>query len=72
MNTDADAIVVGCVKGKLEGRHHAADLYTSPLWLRRRAYAEAAGRPWFIFSAKHGLLRPEEDIDRYECSMRQS
>lgn len=65
----ADAILLGCVKLKVRGRHPAGDLYTSPLWLRRRAYATAAGCPWFIFSAKYGLLRPDEEISYYDVAM---
>jgi hypothetical protein len=67
--TKIDAIVLGCVKGKQRGRHPAADLYTSPLWQRRRAYAKMVGRPWFIFSAKYGLLRPDVEIDSYDVAM---
>ena len=70
MHADADAIVLGCVKGKLHGRYRAADLYTSSLWARRRAYAEAAGQPWYVLSAKHGLLSPDDDVDWYNLSMR--
>jgi hypothetical protein len=67
--TNIDAIVLGCVKGKRSGRHPAADLYTSPLWQRRRAYAKMAGRPWFILSAKYGLLRPDKEINSYDVAM---
>jgi hypothetical protein len=69
MTDRVDAIVVGCVKRKRSGSHPARDLYDSPLWHRRRAYAEASGLPWFIFSAKHGLLEPDRIIKKYECRL---
>ena len=66
-----DILLVGCVKGKLEwaSRVAARKLYASPLWRSRRAYAEQAGRPWFILSAKYGLLHPEERIAWYDLDL---
>jgi hypothetical protein len=52
-------ILLGCVKSKLDNRAKARDLYCSPLWRGRRAYAEASGLPWLILSAKHGLVEPD-------------
>ena len=34
-----------------------------------RAYAEAQGWPWWILSAKHGLLHPETVITRYDVTL---
>jgi hypothetical protein len=31
-----------------------------------RTYAEASGRPWFILSAEHGLVSPDEWLEPYE------
>lgn len=62
-------IVLGCVKTKRAGTWPARDLYTSPLWHGRRAYAEAAGVPWFIFSAKYGLLAPDDVVASYELKI---
>jgi len=31
-----------------------------------RGYALARGQPWFILSAKHGLLNPEQRIEPYD------
>lgn len=66
----AAAIVLGCVKRKRAVGSPAADLYRSPLWERRRRYAEASGLPWFIFSARHGLICPDERIEPYDVAMR--
>jgi hypothetical protein len=62
-------ILLGCVKLKLEHRAQAKDLYVSPLWNGRRAYAEAAGFPWLILSAKYGLLEPEQPIAPYDVAL---
>ena len=60
--------LVGCVKSKARGPAPARDLYTSALFLGRRAYVERSCDRWFILSAKHGLLEPDEVIDTYdEC-----
>jgi len=41
----------------------AKDAYTSYQFQRRRTYAERFGTGWLIFSAVHGLLAPETEID---------
>ena len=64
-----DLVLVGCVKTKRSTRRVAKDLYDSPLWRCRRAYAEWLGVPWCILSAKHGLLDPDRRIDPYECAL---
>ena len=61
-----DVILLGCVSLKQRHRARAKDLYTSPLFLGRRAHAESSGKPWYIFSAKHGLLAPDDEIDWYD------
>ena len=58
--------LVGCASTKLRRPAPARDLYTSPLFKKASAHAEAACARWFILSAKHGLGRstphhPETD-----------
>jgi hypothetical protein len=65
----ARVVLLGCVKLKLAHRSPARDLYVSPLWNSRRAYAEAAGWPWLILSAKHGVLDPEQSIAPYDVAL---
>lgn len=48
----ADVVLVGCVKRKLSHPAPARDLYTSPLFAKGRAYAEASGAAWFVLSAQ--------------------
>jgi hypothetical protein len=69
----SDIILIGCVSQKTTGPYHlqAQDLYTSPLFKKRRAYAERSGKPWFILSALHGLVPPERVLAPYDFTMAQ-
>lgn len=62
-------VLVGCVKTKRDHAAPAEDLYASPLFRRRREFAESTGRPWFILSAKYGLVAPDEVIAPYDLAM---
>lgn len=59
-------LLVTCVKDKLSTPAAARDLYVSPLFKKERGYAERAGLPWFILSAEHGLVAPEEWLGPYD------
>ncbi|CQD07923.1 hypothetical protein BN970_01526 [Mycolicibacterium conceptionense] len=61
-----DLVLVSCVKSKLAAPAAAKDLYTSSLFKKERGYAERSGRPWFILSAEHGLVAPDEWLAPYE------
>ena len=62
----ADVILISCGKRKLAQRSQAKDLYTSPLFRLERAYAERQGVPWFVLSAKYGLVDPATTLDPYD------
>lgn len=62
-------ILIGCVSRKAAERRRAADLYLSPLFLKRRAFAERSGRPWWIFSALHGVIDPKTELDPYDVTI---
>jgi hypothetical protein len=62
-------LLLGCVKRKLTHRAPAQDLYVSPLWNGRRAYAQASGYPWLILSAKYGVLDPKKPIAPYDVAL---
>lgn len=66
-----DLMLIGSVKGKLEwaSRVAAKNLYVSALWRCRRRYAEQSGVPWYILSAKYGLVNPETRIAWYDVSL---
>ena len=65
-NAKPDLVLVGCVKTKAAHASAARDLYQSPMFERRRRYAEASGSPWYILSAEHGLLEPDSLIEPYD------
>lgn len=59
-------VLVACASYKLDHPAPAAELYQS-LWFKKaRAYAETLGDRWYILSAKHGLLAPEQVIEPYD------
>ena len=64
-----EMLLLGCVKSKRSEPAPACDLYTSELFTRRRRYAEAAGLPWYVLSARYGLVRPEEILAPYDVHL---
>ena len=63
-------VLVACAKGKRAEPAVAHDLYTSDWFCKARAYAESASDRWYILSAKHGLVEPDQVIAPYERTMR--
>ena len=62
--------LVSCTKSKLAGPAPARDLYSKSSWFRKaRAYVERIGQPWFVLSAKYGLVHPDDVIERYELTL---
>ena len=59
-------VLVGCVKSKVGHAAPAKDLYDSPLWQKRRRYAESSGMLWTILSAEHGLVDPDTILEPYD------
>ena len=64
--TAADLLLIGCVKTKQDHPARAAELFVSPLFVSRRRYAERAELPWYILSAKYGLLAPDDVVGPYD------
>lgn len=62
----ADLLLITCVKSKRAVPSAARDLYTSPLFQKQRKYAEGTGVRWFILSAEHALVGPDEWLAPYE------
>ncbi len=62
----SDVLLIDRVKIKRDRPAPARELFTSPLFARRLAYAEAVGRPWFVLSAKHALVEPDELLTPYD------
>ena len=65
--------LVACVGQKLDRAAPARELYTSDWFRKARAYVERQEReegiPWFILSAKYGLLHPDAVIPPYEVTL---
>jgi Family of unknown function (DUF6884) len=63
------AVLIGCVAHKEPGPRPAKDLYRGSLFTGRRRYAEARGLPWFIVSARYGLLAPDMVVEPYDVRL---
>lgn len=67
----ADALVlVSCVKSKQARAAPARELYTSAWFTKVRALVEAQNANWFILSALHGLVAPDQEIAPYEKTLK--
>lgn len=62
--------LVACAKRKGAAPAAARDLYASDWFRSARAYVEAERRRWFILSALHGLLPPEQRIEPYDVTLK--
>ena len=61
--------LLSCVGQKQSASTHARDLYTSPWFCKARTYADRTGQPWFVLSAKYGLVHPDEIIAPYDLTL---
>ncbi len=61
--------LVSCVATKLTQVALAKDLYISDWFIKARRVVEMEGWRWFVLSAKHGLLDPEEPVAPYEKTL---
>lgn len=61
--------LVSCASTKLSRPAPARELYTSPLFRKASAYAELTCESWYILSAKHGLLHPDEVVEPYDVNL---
>ena len=63
-------VLISCVSQKLPHRAKVRNLYTSTLFKLNLKYAEKmAPDEIFVLSAKHGLLRLEQEIEPYEQTL---
>src|SRR4051794_35194237 len=62
-------VLVSCVKSKRKKAAPAQELYTSQLFRGMKRYAQRNADAWYILSAKHGLVRPEEVVAPYEQTL---
>jgi hypothetical protein len=47
----------------------AKDLYCSTWFIKARRWAERHGDDWYILSAKHGLISPDQHIKPYNVRL---
>jgi len=66
----SNLFLVSCVSKKCQMPSPARDLYVSPWFLKARAFVERSGMPWFILSAKHGLVVPDTTIQPYDETLK--
>ena len=60
---------VSCVSKKQTKPTEAKDLYISDLFSKARSYVENEGAPWFVLSAKYGLVPSNEIIKPYDLTL---
>jgi len=64
-------VLVSCTKSKRSGRMAAQDVYGSSVAFRmKKTLIEKFGARWMILSAKHGLLDPTTEIERYDVTLK--
>jgi hypothetical protein len=60
-------VVLVASSGAVAGEAQPASLmFRSAVFARARADAEESGHPWFVLSAKHGLLDPDDVIGPFD------
>jgi len=62
--------LVGCVRQQAARRSEAQDLFVSPLFRGRRAYVERTCGSWYVLSALHGLVAPDESLAPYDLKLK--
>jgi len=64
--------LINCTKRKLDKPCPARELYTaSALFRKARAYCENHYETWYILSAKHGLVHPDQILAPYDLTLKQ-
>jgi len=58
--------LVSCVSKKSLTAAVAREFYVSPWLLAVRRYVEATGDPWYVLSAKYGLVSPTHVLAPYD------
>ena len=61
-------VVIACGSKKRNHPAPARDMYVGSLFKNARRAAESTGLPWYIMSAKYGILRPDDMIEPYDMT----
>jgi hypothetical protein len=59
-------VLIGSTGGVAPGPCAAADLFTAPGFVSARDHAVRAGERWFVLSARHGLLDPDDVVSPFD------
>ena len=62
----ADIVLVGCSGSKAAAPTAESDLFTGAAFRKARELAVRSGKPWYVISAKFGLLDPDEVVAPYD------
>jgi hypothetical protein len=62
-------VLIGSSGETAAGPVPVAELFRSAGFARAREHAVHSGLPWFVLSAKHGLLEPEDVVAPYELEL---
>jgi len=65
-STVSRRVLIGCGSAKREETSAARDLYTSDFFRKRERYGAEFGHDFYIISAKHHVLDPDESIAPYD------
>jgi hypothetical protein len=58
------------VKEKMPDPRPAKDLYVSTLFYGRRSFVERSCDQWWVLSAKHGLVHPDDVLSSYDVTLK--
>ena len=64
-------VLISCSKTKLSTPAIARGLYTGQLFRKAVAWAERHNYKWFVVSALHGLLSPNEQVAPYNFTIKE-
>lgn len=67
--TPTTVVLISCSKSKLTTSAPARELYTGQLFKKALAWAERNEFRWFIVSALHGLLTPNQIVQPYDFTI---
>lgn len=69
MESTPTLALIGCGKKKRSIPCPARELYTGPLFTASRDWAEANAQAYWIASAKHLVLEPEQVVEPYDLAL---
>jgi hypothetical protein len=61
-----DVVLIGCSGSKAATARPASELFTGATFVKGRDRARRLGVPWYVLSAKYGVLSPDEVIAPYD------